>query len=454
MAPRQGHPLDIDLLDFTLGNADEADTSQITEHLGECLLCRVRVARLRRSGAAPEPLTEAGISYPEVSPAVLAVLDRDAGQPEPAANQLWLAGTTHRVILWIESVDDHVAYAHAAYLDVEAADDTSLLTYSARLGRDLAVSASVSRSVPLQNLDHYIEDLSIRSELKKVLDATYSGVPAEGVATGAPIVDGADERLEFRQLLADDLAELDPYDDNGDDDWDEHGEGDDLRDAGASAEAETVRHHLLNELVRLRSRCEIHPLDDQFVARAAVPAGFLPVATVHESAWKVFVVLGDVRTPWWEHGFEGAYDLMLAAEAETLAVAEADPPHDCVLFDLNTMHPAFERPIAAVPASPRPLFGELAPVVKALYALLETASFRTQLDAIPAKPSTIDAAALTPRLDRHMKDAIANLKGMRAQTGKNRALKGLTEQDAVDVAAGDRDTLDAFLARIDEVTGP
>ena len=42
---------------------------------------------------------------------------------------------------WIESVDDHVAYAHAAYLDVEAADDTSLLTHSTRLGRDLAVSA-------------------------------------------------------------------------------------------------------------------------------------------------------------------------------------------------------------------------------------------------------------------------------------------------------------------------
>jgi hypothetical protein len=453
MAPRQAHPLDIDLLDFTLGDADEADTSQITEHLGECLLCRVRVARLRRSGAAPEPFTEAGITYPKVSPAVLAVLDRDAAQPEPAANQLWLAGTTHRVILWIESVDDHVAYAHAAYLDVEAADDTSLLTHSTRLGRDLAVSASVSRSVPLQNLDRFIEVLSIRSELKKVLDATYSGVPAEGVTTGAPIADGTDERLEFRQLLADDLAELDPIDDDGDDDWDEYDELDDPQSTDARDETGAVYDHLLNELAPRRPRCEIHHLDDQFVAQAAAQAGFLPVATVHESAWKVLVVLGEVRSAWWEESFRGAYDLMLTAGAETFAVAEADPPHDCVLFELNTMHPAFERPVAATPASPRPLFGQVAPVVKALDALLEN-TFRTEFDSIPAKPSTIDPAALTQRLDGHMKNAVTKLKGMRAQTGKNRALKGLTEQDAVEVAAGDRDSLDAFLARIEEVTGP
>src|SRR5213594_2445814 len=100
MAQRQAHPLDIDLLGFALGDADEARIAQVQEHLGDCLLCRIRIARMRRSGVAPAPLATGGVTYPKVSPEVLAVLDPRVPRPAPAANQLWLAGSTTRSLVW------------------------------------------------------------------------------------------------------------------------------------------------------------------------------------------------------------------------------------------------------------------------------------------------------------------------------------------------------------------
>src|SRR5436190_16061894 len=110
MTQRQGHPLDIDLLGFALGDIDDVRIAQVQAHLSDCLLCRIRIARMRRSGVVPAPLAATGIAYPKVSPDVLAVLDPQAPRPGPAANQLWLAGSSTRILVWVESVDDHVAY--------------------------------------------------------------------------------------------------------------------------------------------------------------------------------------------------------------------------------------------------------------------------------------------------------------------------------------------------------
>lgn len=454
MTQPQAHPLDIDLLGFALGDADDVRIAQVQEHLGDCLLCRIRIARMRRSGVAPAPLAATGVTYPKVSPEVRAVLDPQVPRPVPAANQLWLAGSTTRILVWVESVDDQTAYVHAAYLDVEAADDTSLLTRSDRLGQALAVSASVSRSIPLANLDRFVEDLPIRAGLKQVLDATYSGAPLTGVTTGYPIVDGADERLEFRQLLADDLAALDPIDDEGDDriEFDPELEG----SAGdVMGLVDLVRSHLGGEFASMRPRCEIHPIDDLVVASWTKALGFAPIATVHESAWKVLVVLGDVRDRWWEERSEETYQLMLAAESETLAVADHVDPYDTLLFDRDTIHQARQLPNATVLAPPRPLIEEVVPMTKALNTLLEHAAFRTRLAEVPTAPTVVDPPSLTPHLQVRARQAITNLRAAKAQLGKNRALKRLSESDAVQVAAAVDTTAgaSAILDEIERVTG-
>src|SRR5688500_7497041 len=112
MEQRHAHPLDIDLLSVALGEADVALSSQVDAHLGMCLLCRVRIARIRRSGAVPEPLVASGIQYPSVSPEVIAVLDSTVPPEEAASGQLWLAGDSHRMLVWIDAIEDDTAFVY------------------------------------------------------------------------------------------------------------------------------------------------------------------------------------------------------------------------------------------------------------------------------------------------------------------------------------------------------
>jgi hypothetical protein len=216
-----------------------------------------------------------------------------------------------------------------------------------------------------------------------------------------------------------------------------------------------VRSHLEGGFASMRPRCEIHPIDDLVVASWTELLGFTPIATVHESVWKVLVVLGDVRDPWWEERSEEAYQMMLAAESETLAVANHVDPYDTLLFDRDTIHQARQLPNATVLAPPRPLIEEVVPLTKALNALLEHAAFRTRLEEVPTAPTVVDSPALTPHLQARARQAITDLKATKAQLGKNRALKRLSESDAAQVAAA-VDTnagAPAILDEIERVTG-
>src|SRR5687767_9863624 len=115
MEQRPAHPLDIDLLGVALGDTDATLAAEVAEHLGTCLLCRVRMTRLRRGGAVPlgDPATSTpvtslptplGVDRPSVSTAVLAVLDDGARPDAVAAGQVWLAGDRHRLLVWVRTV--------------------------------------------------------------------------------------------------------------------------------------------------------------------------------------------------------------------------------------------------------------------------------------------------------------------------------------------------------------
>src|SRR5436309_1274406 len=157
MEQRHAHPLDIDLLSVALGEDDVALTSQVNDHLGTCLLCRVRIARIRRSGAVPEPLVATGIQYPSVSPEVLAVLDSTVSPAEAAPDQVWLAGESHRMLVWIDAIEDDTAFVYAVTLDVDSADDTAVVASLTKLGRPAAIFTSVGGTVALNRLVSYVD---------------------------------------------------------------------------------------------------------------------------------------------------------------------------------------------------------------------------------------------------------------------------------------------------------
>ena len=208
---QQHHPLDIDLLERCLATADRSLPDGVEAHLSVCLLCRVRLNRIRRSNPRPgDP--PAGVVCPAVSSGLAATLAAGSAPETAAAGQVWVAGGGDRVVVWVRSVCRAAVVVHPVTVDIDAVDDTGLIVDGfAAIGRPVAIVAGVVGTVPMASLVVCLGDLPVGRFLRRVAAAAASGI-SSGLATGTPIYGPADERIEFRQILADEIAALDPLD--------------------------------------------------------------------------------------------------------------------------------------------------------------------------------------------------------------------------------------------------
>jgi hypothetical protein len=122
------------------------------------------------------------------------------------------------------------------------------------------------------------------------------------------------------------------------------------------------------------------------------------------------------------------------------------------MFERSVLRSAFERPRAVERQGPRPL-GQSRPLIQAVFDYL-------QGDVFPMEPesgleSTVRSHPdLVGFLHAQALAAIEELKQIRAQKGKNRALKALGPQEAaaLDDAIATSASIDALLIRIEEIT--
>jgi len=447
MEQRRGHPLDIDLLGVTIGDADAELATDVAEHLVTCLLCRVRMARLRRSGAVPSaPPT--GVDLPLLSPDVLAVLDDVARPDTVAAGQVWLAGGSHRLLVWVRAVRSDRVVAHPVTLDVDAVDDTALIVDLPALGSPVAVVTSIVGTVPVSTLVAHVGDLDIGDDVDRLRAAATAGTAELDLPTGRPISGPADERLELRQLLADDLAALDALDDD-----DGH---DDLRPTGPDSPEVAARRMyeaLRSDFLSRRGRgCQVRrPAGDLALGSFAESTGCVLVALVTELTSSVLLITGESRLDWALNRPDEASKLLRLSGASTLAVAEPADPFSTSLFEERHLHPALELPRAVVSVGPRVGWGAK-PVVKALFDYLEDGVFAVEpVGALDPPSSQRD---LLPSLRTNARQSVNGLRKSRAQLTKNTALKSLKKSDADALAkALDRAAdLDDLLGSIERIT--
>ncbi len=455
MEQRANHPLDVDLLSYALGEIDAAFAAELDLHLGDCLLCRIHLNRIQRGGLDLGPAVTPTISYPEIAPTVLALVH---GRHRPITvqpGQLWLAGSSSRMLVWIEAVNDsaRMATVLAATLDVEAADHTSLILDVPSLRRDVAIFTSIPGWIPLDSLDTFVDDADVVDEIAQLqASIEQSSAPSPRrkhlpkLRVGTRISGASDERLEFRQMLADQLAELDPENDEADGEREVHS---DLLQPDPVVQ---MRNELARDLpARRHGLCEVRYLDHELlVGSYARGLAVQPVATVHELDCVMLVVTGGSSHAGLGFDPEDAYKLLLDSGAESLAVAEPTEPYLTHMFERSVLRPAFEPPRAIERHAPRPLW-ESRPLIQAVFDYLQGDVFPIESEPEPSSRSHPDLAEFLPT---HSAAAIGELKQIRAQKGKNRALKALGPHDvaALHHAIATSPNLDALLARIEEIT--
>lgn len=399
---------------------------ETVDHLTECVECRIRAARLARAAGVPGP-SEASLSRilatdTRLTPAVVASAISTRDTATPSAGELWRVGEDDALLVWVRKVFDGSADVMPVVLDVDLADDQTLLlpADATILGIELGVVTSVRGHVHADAFLSRIDDLgdSVAGQVAQVMAATQEGGQPDGVPVGTPVYDRDDQRVEYQQALADLLADLGP------------GAWTDRRAAVNETVASIDDLHALvaHDLV-LRHRCRVHP---SLPATAHLPRGSVMKAVARVSFTDTSIVV--VVLPAWQS--EAFVDLSTACreiirqEPGAAAVAVCSPDEDrlTLVVDVVAMREAYEPPggqLLPPHASMEPMH-----VIDALAKYLDrhAPAWEVVDSAVTITTTDLGAAA---RLSAHA--AVADLvkQGSRAhQPAKREAWTGLAAATA------------------------
>ena len=347
------HPLDVDLADFAGDLVDEAQRQALEDHLSGCLLCRIKVRRLRgaleeppeapcpaRSGADASTGINAwlGVAAPRVSVAEVSV---DRLWP----GQVWAAGNEERLlVLVLREGNGHVFVAPVTF-DVLAADDEAILVEPSQSPFEIpmAVYPMLAADLPRASLAACFGQLVEPGDVDQLLAGALPGT-----TRGEPMDGPTDPRLEFRQMLADRLGALE-----------EIAPDPDLAADAPPAGPARLASALAAELRGRRGQpCKLYRLSS-WEWLVADSKGWTPVATVDELG--TVLVVFDTRSGLASgDDFNAAISVLTRYNAMAVVVLATSLSPYAELFDAASLSYGISVP-SGESRPPTPLLSGLAP---------------------------------------------------------------------------------------------
>jgi hypothetical protein len=425
---RMRHPTESALLSFARGQVEGLGAADLSAHLDGCLACRIWETRLRNAEVAEAdgPVTaRLAAAAPAIPDRLRSALLAPAGAAVPAAGEIWRVGTDEALLVWVRQLADESATVIPVTLDADLADGYTLVVPAGEspLGLDLALISTVEGQVDLRAFRQWVAVLPVGDQITRLRSARGGDVSPAGLLTGSPISRGGDQRLEYRQLLADLLAGLAP---GAFTDFGGTGGRDDGGDADRLAEA-------LNGLTWRRPGVEISFLD-----RAHVSVGpaldLLITALVRDLDAAVLVaVLSGADSP----GVLSAPVvaracgelLMTYPDAEDVAVAIPDEEWTAVVIAPEFASRAVEAPSGRL-MEPSVAFQPL-PLTDALLKHLDSRVTRwEETDRVRFDRDAVDVAALAAVVSQAAVDKAA-AEGRRARTPAKKTAYTALDDSAV-----------------------
>jgi hypothetical protein len=286
-----------------------------------------------------------------------------------------------------------------ATFDVELGDEYTVVVEDTPVGVPLALHVSVETIVDVRALHDRLGALAVDAVVDEIRTARRAGVPAAGVTTTL-ITSPLDERIEYRQLLADRFAELGPA---------AFVEAPDMPDFDPDLEDEAeadwvleyaprngpILHTIHAEVIADRPGCRLTP---RHPATSGVEL-FTAVALLSEL--DAFILVGrlerEAEPEEFLYGARNAmnFDQLLSA----VCVVEPRPPFGALVVDRRDVVDAYETPSGRL--TPPRQSREWAPVGEALGKYLDfTVSPFRQLGGAGVDAASIDVAALAADVAR------------------------------------------------------
>jgi hypothetical protein len=396
----------------------------------------------------------------ETSPTVPAALHRalldNLSSAAPAIGELWRVGRGEALLVWVRRVLDDSAAVVPVTFDSDLADEFSLIIPGdeSPLGLGLVVMASVEAHVDLRAFLQRIAALPVEDRVETLREARRSRLPIPPeLPVGAPIVSEQDQRLEYRQVVSDLLADLSPAAFAAETETEPSADGVDVhwlieqlreltwRRVGLTIRALAVDHVAIDPAHDLLVVAMVKDLDAAVLVAALTGANPAGVLTQPELARGCGTLLGRYQ------------------EADDVAVAIQDEDWTTVVVDPPSTARALEAPSGRF-AGPRVTFQPL-PLIDALLKHLDARATRWDQVGIPhfdrepldlVELGAISAAAAIKR-------TIAE--GRQARTpAKKKAYTLLGERDGARIAeliaavatqgSAPSEAVDSFLSELDQ----
>lgn len=348
------HPLDVDLADLAEDLLAPSRREALEDHLSGCLLCRIKLRRLRDAlddrsvssrlgtGATAGLATD---SFPGLS--VRRPPTVDIGADQLAPGQLWAAGAEQRLLVLVVRVAEERALVAPVTFDVFSADEETIVIDQALspFGVSFAVYPSLAGELPKSMLSVCFGGLVEPVDVVELLIGALAGT-----TRGEPIDGPTDPRLEFPQLLADQLGSLEEI----------------RPDPDTAADAPpTHPYHLASALAaELRNRrgdtCRVRRIDSWEELLLAYSKGWAPVATVDE-AGTILIVIDTPAGLVARDDFNAALAVLTRFNATALVVLATSLTPYADIFDPSSLSYGIGVP-SGEQIPPIPLLSGLVPV--------------------------------------------------------------------------------------------
>lgn len=363
------HPLDVDLADLVDDLVDSAHRESLEDHLSVCLLCRIKVRRLREAlgeaSKVPHSLqgmpgagtSNAGLSV-TVPPASLT--DVTIGRLEPG--QLWAVGGDQRLLVLVLREQYQRVFVAPVTFDAHAADEETVVLHSAAspFATSIAVYPMLATELPKSSLVACFGQLVDADDLDQLL---AGGLP--GTTRGEPIGDPTDPRLEFRQMLADHLGMLE-----------ETGPDPDTAADAPAPSPERLASRLAAELRHRRGEpCRLYRLSSWDELVTAYSKGWTPLAIVDElgTALVVFDTPSGLAS---SEDFDAAMGVLTRYSATAVVVLAVSLSPNAEIFDPASLSYGIGVPSGET-RPPAPILAGLAPA-DAIAKFLDQNSSRSE----------------------------------------------------------------------------
>jgi hypothetical protein len=375
----------MDLADLADGLLDAARRDQLEEHLADCLLCRVKLRRLRDAGAnseAPEaPLLRRALENVEVAtPAFYIPEPLGASGDVPEPGEVWAAGSEERVlVLVISSIEDARVIVAPVSFDVDTADDETIIVASDQtaLRLPLALYPTLRTDVPVSALRSGYGALVAPGEVERLVRGESAGA-----SRGTPITGPTDPRLELRQYLADRLGDLDEI----------------LADPDTTSDAppprpEQIASKLSSDLRAWRgSACRVEPVTSWDRAPVATAMGWTPLLSVDEVG-VLLVVFDTPRGLADDEDFDAGRSVLTRFNATALVVLASALSSFADVFSATDLHDAIGVP-SGERKPPRPSVSTLPPFDAVMKFLDQNSGWMAPPWPARATVSRVDVTAI------------------------------------------------------------